>query len=77
MTSQTYTLVVQNQLEERQIRRLGAAVTLIWKDLAPEVREQLIAQASAVHISGETVGAEDLREQILSFLEIDSIRSPR
>jgi hypothetical protein len=76
MASKPYTLVVQNHAEERQIRRLGAAVSLLWEELPAGVRDQLLQQASEVHISGQTALAEDLREQILTFLETRAIRSP-
>ncbi len=76
MASKPYTLVVQNPVEERQIRRLGTAVSLMWEELPARVRGQLLDQASEVHISGETALTQDLREQILTYLETRAIRSP-
>jgi hypothetical protein len=63
-----YTLIVHDDLEERQIRRLGAAVRLLWKDLPPSVQSDLVTQATMIHISGESTKTADLRVGILDFL---------
>lgn len=68
MGATSYTLVVQSDLEERQIRRLGAAVALLWPSLPAPVRESLLAQATMIHISGEATAAEDLRKGLSQFL---------
>lgn len=72
--TQTYTLAVRSQIEERQLRRLGAAVVLLWEKVSPETRDALLAQASAIHISGETTTAEVIRDGIANLLE-SGIRS--
>jgi len=66
---QEYTLVVQDPAEERQLRRLGAAVSLLWTRLPPSVQDELLIQASMIHISGENSPPGDLKDAISKFLE--------
>lgn len=68
-----YTLSVQGDLEERQMRRLGAAVCLMWKHLPETVRADLLTQATMIHISGETTRAQDLRAGIQRFLDAQTL----
>jgi hypothetical protein len=68
MNAQAYTLTVKSQIEERQLRRLGAAVALLWRSIPPETRDDLLKQAAMIHISGETTSADDIRAGILSLV---------
>lgn len=70
-----FKLVVQSQQQERQIRRLGAAVGLMWSQLPPEVQDALIAQACRIKISGETVSVSDLNTRLRAFLNSASLRA--
>lgn len=71
--NKSYVLKVQNALEERQLRRLGAAVSLLWNGLPQAVQNDILLEASAVRISGETADADALRDQILQFLKSRTI----
>lgn len=64
-----YTLTVRSQIEERQLRRLGAAAALLWRAIPPETREALLAQATLIHISGETTSPEQIRAGIVTLVE--------
>lgn len=70
-----FDLVVQSQQQERQIRRLGAAVGLLWPTFPIEVQDALLAQACRIRISGETVSAGDLNARLRAFLNGAAIRS--
>jgi len=70
-----FKLAVQSQQQERQIRRLGAAVGLMWPTFSPEVQDALVAQACRIKISGETVSASDLRTRLLAFLNSAALQS--
>ena len=64
-----FSLAVRDALQERQIRRLGAAVSLLWERLPEQVREDIILQASLIQISGETTASKQLEDQIRQFLD--------
>lgn len=64
-----YSLVVQDALQERQLRRLGAAVSLLWERMPQSVKDDLILQASMIHISGESAKPGQIEDQLTDFLE--------
>jgi hypothetical protein len=68
MMQALYTLVVQDPLHERQLRRLGAAVSLLWDRLPQTAKDNIVLQASMIHISGEAVNAPLIEEQLVAFL---------
>jgi len=70
MSAQVYTLAVRSPIEERQLRRLGAAVVLLWKSMPPETRDALLTQATLIHISGETTSEAEIRAGIVTLLEL-------
>lgn len=69
-----YRLSVQDALEERQMRRLGAAVCLVWSKLTPDVRAMLLDEAASIEISGEPVESVDLRAKIEAFVTNGDLR---
>lgn len=75
MTATIYELTVQNSLEERQIRRLGAAVCLLWRTLPYDTQIQLLDEASNIRISGEDIINADLRTKLVAFVESDVLRA--
>lgn len=64
-----YTLEVQDALEERQIRRLGAAVCRIWPLLPEAARTKVLDEAARIVISGEHVEARELRAKLQAFVD--------
>lgn len=66
--SPAFTLDVQTPQEERQIRRLGAAVCLLWPSLPHDIQAAITSYAARIEISGESVPAADLKIRLLSFL---------
>lgn len=68
-----YTLVVQDPLHERQLRRLGAAVSLLWDRLPQAAKDDIVLQASMIQISGETVSAAMIEEQLVAFLDARTV----
>ena len=71
--SSPYTLEVQTAAEERQLRRLGAAVSLVWNDLPEAAQTMILNKASAISISGETAEHALIRRRILEFLQSRSV----
>lgn len=67
------TLTVRSAQEERQLRRLGAAVSLIWGEIPSALRDRLLDQAAEVVISGETTSSTELRGRIEAFLDGDDL----
>ncbi len=63
-----YKLEVQPPLEERQIRRLGAAVCLVWPTLPEDVQATLLDGAARILISGEEIDADELRAKLRDFV---------
>jgi hypothetical protein len=74
MPPEPFTLTVQNHRQERQIRRLGVATALLWRDLPPEFVDRIIKQAAAIQISGENSSEVSLQQQITVFLNTDAIK---
>lgn len=68
-----YTLVVQDPLHERQLRRLGAAVSLLWDRLPQAAKDDIALQASMIHISGEALNAALIKEQLVAFLDARTV----
>lgn len=68
-----YTLVVQDPLHERQLRRLGAAVSLLWDRLPQAAKDHIALQASVIEISGETANAVLIKEQLVAFLDARTV----
>lgn len=64
-----YKLEVQPPLEERQIRRLGAAVCLMWSTLPEDVQATLLDGAARILISGENIDADILRAKLREFVQ--------
>ena len=56
---------VLGEVEERILRRLGAAVIVQWNDLPTEIQRQLFQHAAAM---GEPRHATQLKEEIARFL---------
>lgn len=71
MTS--YTLVVQNAAHERQLRRLGTSLCLLWEQIPQAIKDKVIRQASMIHISGEVKSSEEIEGQLSTFLETRTI----